>query len=103
VQGDGITYQLVQRDPGYYEGKFVVTNRTGRPMTDWTLTFQVPGGNVKNIWGARLTRGGAAVEIRNLENARPIPPGATWEVQFGAEGAATDPSGCRLNGEPCGF
>ncbi|MFC5751736.1 cellulose binding domain-containing protein, partial [Actinomadura rugatobispora] len=103
VEGNGITYQLVQRDPGYYEGKFVFTNRTGRPMTDWTITFQAPGGNVKNIWGARLVRGGGSVEIRNLDNARTIPPGATWEIQFGAEGAAADPKGCRLNGAPCGF
>ena len=102
-QGDGVTYQLVQHDPGYYEGRFVITNRTGRPLTDWTITFQVPGGNVKNVWGGLLVRGGSSVEIRNLVNARPIPPGATWEVQFGAEGAATDPRLCRVNGRPCGF
>ncbi|WP_344589679.1 cellulose binding domain-containing protein [Actinomadura vinacea] len=103
VQGDGITYQLVQSDPGYYEGKFVFTNRSGRPMNDWTITFDAPGANVKNIWGARLTRGGDKVEIRNLENAPPVQPGATWEIQFGAEGTAANPRTCLVNGAPCGF
>ncbi|MFF5259179.1 cellulose binding domain-containing protein [Actinomadura viridis] len=103
VPGDGITYQLVQQDPGYYEGKLVITNRTGKPMKDWKITFEAPGRNVKNIWGARLVRKGEKVEIRNLENAPPIQPGATWDVQYGAEGAAADPRKCRLNDKPCGF
>jgi hypothetical protein len=103
VPGKGITYQLVQRDPGYFEGKLVITNKTGEPMTDWKITFDAPGANVKNIWGARLVRKGDKVEIQNLENAPAIPPGATWDVQFGAEGPAGDPKNCRLNGKPCGF
>jgi hypothetical protein len=103
VPGKGITYQLVQRDPGYFEGKLVITNRSDRPMKDWKITFTAPGGNVKNIWGARLVRKGGQVEIQNLENAPAIQPGATWDVQFGAEGTASDPENCRLNGKPCGF
>ncbi|GAA4151242.1 hypothetical protein GCM10022416_48260 [Actinomadura keratinilytica] len=103
VRGEGITYQVVQQDPGYFEGEFTVTNRTGAPLTDWRITFEVPGANVKNIWGGRLVRGGSAVEIRNIEGARPIPVGATWEVRFGAEGTPADLRNCRVNGAPCGF
>ncbi|WP_285497037.1 cellulose binding domain-containing protein [Actinomadura sp. NBRC 104425] len=103
VRGEGITYQVVQQDPGYFEGEFAVTNRTGAPLTNWRITFEVPGANVKNIWGGRLVRGGSAVEIRNVEGARPIPVGATWQVRFGAEGTPSDLENCRVNGSPCGF
>ncbi|GAA4068777.1 hypothetical protein GCM10022214_24720 [Actinomadura miaoliensis] len=103
VRGEGITYQVVQQDPGYFEGEFAVTNRTGRPLTNWRITFDAPGANVKNIWGGRLVRGGSTVEIQNAEGARPIPVGATWEVRFGAEGTPSGPENCRVNGSPCGF
>ncbi|MFP3968998.1 cellulose binding domain-containing protein [Actinomadura fulvescens] len=101
--GNGITYQLMQQDPGYYEGRLVFTNRTGKPMTAWKITFDAPGANVKNIWGGRLVRKGDRVEIQNLKGAPPVPPGATWEVQYGAEGVAADPKGCKINGRACGF
>ncbi|TMR07055.1 hypothetical protein ETD83_01975 [Actinomadura soli] len=103
LDGEGITYQLVQQSQGYFEGKMVITNRTGKPMRTWRLTFQVPGAVVKNIWGARLVSGGSSVEIRNLDGAPAIPPGGTWDVQFGASGPTSTPKGCELNTRPCGF
>ncbi|MCP9983551.1 cellulose binding domain-containing protein [Actinomadura madurae] len=103
VKGKGITYQLVQQDEGYFEGKMVITNRTSKPMKTWKLTFQAPRADVKNIWGARLVHGGSTVEIRNLEGAPAIPPGGTWDVQFGAAGPASTPKSCKLNGKACGF
>ncbi len=42
MEGKGITYQLVQQDEGYFEGKIVITNRTDRPMKTWKLTFRAP-------------------------------------------------------------
>ncbi|RKS75084.1 cellulose binding domain-containing protein [Actinomadura pelletieri DSM 43383] len=103
LEGDGITYQLAQQDEGYFEGRMVITNRTDRPMRTWRLTFRVPGANVKNIWGARLVRGGENAEIGNLDGAPAIPPGGTWEIQFGAAGATSTPQACLLDGRPCGF
>ncbi|TDB84229.1 hypothetical protein E1266_36920 [Actinomadura sp. 7K534] len=103
LRGTGITYQLVQQDEGYFEGRMVLTNRTDEPMKTWKLTFRTPGADVKNIWGAKLAEGGEKVEIKNLDDAPAIPPGGTWEVQFGAAGATTTPEGCKLNGRACGF
>ncbi|MBB4776960.1 cellulose binding domain-containing protein [Actinomadura livida] len=103
LRGTGITYQLVQQDEGYFEGRMVITNRTDEPMKTWKLTFRTPGADVKNIWGAKLAKGGEKVEIKNLDDAPAIPPGGTWEVQFGAAGATTTPKGCKLNGRACGF
>ncbi|XRQ03887.1 cellulose binding domain-containing protein [Actinomadura welshii] len=103
MQGNGITYQLVQQDEGYFEGRMIITNRTDEPMKTWKLTFRTPGADVKNIWGAELVKGGEKVEIKNLDDAPAIPPGATWDVQFGAAGITTTPEGCRLNGKACGF
>lgn len=103
LRGDGVTYRVVQEDPGYFEGEFVLTNRTGGPLTTWRIAFDAPGANVKNIWGGRLVRGGAHVEIENLPGAPAIPPGAEFKVRFGAEGAPSGPDRCRVNGSPCGF
>ncbi|MFI0409516.1 cellulose binding domain-containing protein [Actinomadura sp. 3N508] len=103
LDGNGITYALVQQSQGYFEGRMVITNRTDRPMRAWRLTFQVPGATVKNIWGARLVKGGANAELRNLDGAPAIPPGGTWDVRFGASGATSTPKACRLNGRSCGF
>ncbi|NYE12005.1 cellulose binding domain-containing protein [Actinomadura citrea] len=103
VQGKGITYQLVQQDSGYFEGKMVITNRTSKPLTAWKVTFKAPGADVKNIWGARLVHGGSTVEIRNLDGVPAIQPGATWDIQFGAAGTASTPKSCVLNGRACGF
>ncbi|WP_067481603.1 cellulose binding domain-containing protein [Actinomadura hibisca] len=101
--GNGVSYQLVQQDPGYFEGRFVITNKGSKPMKGWRITFEAPGGNVRNIWGAELVKRGSKVEIRNLPKAAPIEPGGTWEVQYGAAGTAADPKGCRLDKRPCGF
>ncbi|MBA9007312.1 cellulose binding domain-containing protein [Thermomonospora cellulosilytica] len=103
LTGDGLTYQLVQQDPGYFEGLVVITNRGSAPVTDWSITFQINGANVKNVWGGRLVRGGTSVEIRNLDGAPAVGPGATWEVRFGAEGTPAQPRDCLFNGRSCGF
>ncbi|KAB2357578.1 cellulose binding domain-containing protein [Actinomadura montaniterrae] len=103
VTGNGITYQVVQRDDGYFEGRFVITNRTGRPMAAWRLSFDAPGADVRTVWDARLVRAGAHPVMQNADGADPIPPGGTMDVQFGASGTPAMPGACLLNGAACGF
>lgn len=102
LRGRNITYQVVQHDPGYFEGKLVITNPGDRPLRTWKLTFEVPGADVRNIWGGRLVEGGERVEIRNLPDTE-IPPGGWWEVRFGAEGSPAPPEKCRLGQRSCGL
>ncbi|POM24606.1 Cellulose binding domain protein [Actinomadura rubteroloni] len=99
----GVTYQLVEQDAGYYEGRIVFTNTTGKPLAKWKLTFSAPDGNVKNVWGGRLVHGGAKAEIQQAPGAAPIPAGASFEVRFGVEGTPATPRDCRVNGRSCGF
>ncbi|MVZ99379.1 hypothetical protein F8568_003055 [Actinomadura sp. LD22] len=103
VTGNGVTYQIVEKDDGYYEGRFTITNRTGRPMTAWRLSFDAPGADVRNVWDARLVRAGAHPVIENADGADPIPPGGALDVQFGASGAPAMPGACLLNGAACGL
>lgn len=101
--GDNVTYQLMQRDEGYFEGTFAITNPGSEPMPSWTLTFSVKGANVRNVWGGRLVRGGETAIIGNAPGAAAIPPGGSIEVRFGADGAPSDPATCEVNGRSCGF
>lgn len=101
--GGGITYRLVQQDDGYYEGRFIITNRTGRPMATWRVSFDAPGADVRSVWDARLVRGGSHPVIENADGADPIPPGGSMDVQFGASGAPAVPRACLFNGAACGF
>ncbi|MEU6746998.1 cellulose binding domain-containing protein [Spirillospora sp. NPDC046719] len=101
--GSGISYRLVQQDDGYYEGRFVITNRTGRPMRTWRVSFDAPGADVRSVWDARLVQGGAHPVIENADGADPIPPGGTMDVQFGASGVPAAPRACLFNGAACGF
>ncbi|QFG25308.1 cellulose binding domain-containing protein [Actinomadura sp. WMMB 499] len=103
LQGVGVTYEVGQRDSGYYEGTFVLTNRTGAPMTSWRLSFVVPGGDVRNVWGGRLVQGGERVVIENAAGAAAVPPGGTVTVRFGAAGVPAAPAECVLNGAGCGL
>ncbi|MDL4818767.1 cellulose binding domain-containing protein [Actinomadura opuntiae] len=102
VNGAGVTYQLVQQDEGYYEGRLVITNRTGRPMNAWRISFDAPGADVRNVWNGRLVRGGPHPVIESA-GADPIPPGGTLDVEYGASGVAAAPRHCLLNGAACGF
>ncbi|GAA2144660.1 hypothetical protein GCM10009727_44580 [Actinomadura napierensis] len=103
VTGNGITFQVVQRDEGYHEGRLVITNRTRRPMDAWRVSFDAPGADVRNVWEGRLVRAGSHPVIESAEGADPIPPGGTLDVQYGASGTPTTPGHCLLNGAACGF
>jgi Cellulose binding domain len=103
VTGNGITYRVVQQDAGYYEARFVITNRTGRPMETWRLSFDARGADVRNVWDARLVRAGSHPVIQNADGADPIPPGGTMDVQYGASGTPAMPGTCLLNGAACGL
>lgn len=103
LRGKGLTYRLVQHDPGYYEGLLIITNHGAEPMREWTITFETPGADVKHVWGGELVRGGDRVQIRSLDGAPQIPPGGTWEVRFGAAGSPVEPRKCRFNDRECGL
>ncbi|MBW8486101.1 cellulose binding domain-containing protein [Actinomadura parmotrematis] len=103
VQGDGVTYQLVEQDDGYYEGRITFTNTTGKPLKTWRLAFRAPGGTVTNVWGGRLAKGGGDAVIESAPGAAPVPAGAEWEVRYGVAGPPARPQGCRLDGRACGF
>ncbi|MFD0905109.1 cellulose binding domain-containing protein [Actinomadura sediminis] len=103
LRGDGVAYRVVEDGPGYYEGSFVVTNRTGRPLTSWRLSFLAPGSDVRNAWGGRLVRGGERAVIENTPGAAAVPPMGTVTVRFGAAGEPAPPAECVVNGAGCGL
>ncbi|MEO5877034.1 MAG: cellulose binding domain-containing protein [Streptosporangiaceae bacterium] len=101
--GVGVSYQTVEVSPGYVEGVLTITNRTARPMPAWTVSFRYPTAKIRNVWGGVLVRSGKKIVIRNDADTAPIPVGASVSVRFGGPGLASQPLGCLLAGQPCGF
>jgi hypothetical protein len=101
--GVGVSYQTVEVSPGYFEGTLTFTNNTGRPMPNWTVSFNYPGSNITNVWGGVLVRSGSQVTIRSDATSAPVPVGSSVSVRFGGSGTASKPATCLLAGQPCGF
>jgi hypothetical protein len=101
--GVGVSYQTVEVSSGYFEGVLTITNKTGRPMPSWTVSFSYPGSSITNVWGGVLVRSGSQVVIRNDATTAPVPVGSSIKVRFGGSGTASKPVTCLLAGEPCGF
>lgn len=103
ANGVGVTYQTVEVSPGYFEGSFVFTNNTGRPLDSWSVSFTYPGANITNVWGGELDRSGQSTVIRNDSNTAPVAAGASVTVRFGGSGQPSRPMSCQMAGQPCGF
>ncbi len=103
VVGPKFAYRTVERDVGYFEGTIMIVNRTGSPLARWTLSFTYPGADVHNAWEVTLRQPGQYVIVDSKAGARPIAPGASFEVRFGGAGRPVMPVDCEFNGQPCGF
>lgn len=101
TRGRVVSYETTQREPGYFEGLLTLTNRTGKPLDGWQVSFTYPGASVKSVWGGVLVRAGGTATIRGADAAGSLPPGVTVQVRFGAAGTPSAPVGCTLNGGPC--
>ncbi|MEU5187786.1 cellulose binding domain-containing protein [Streptomyces klenkii] len=88
---------------GGYTGQYVLTNGTGKELTDWKLTFDLPeGAKITSLWNGKHTVGGRSVTVEPESWNGTITPGASVTVGFVATGtAATAPANCRINGAKC--
>ncbi|KJY43409.1 sugar hydrolase [Streptomyces sp. NRRL B-1568] len=88
---------------GGYTGQYVLTNSTGKELTGWKLTFDLPAGTkITSLWNGKHSVSGRSVTVESESWNGTIAPGKSVTVGFVASGAGTaTPANCRINGAKC--
>lgn len=82
--------------------RFVITNYSTMPMTDWKLEFDMQmGQSISHAWSSTFTQYGTHYVITPATWNRVIPPGgsANGGIRGVLSGTYTPPSNCVLNGQ----
>ncbi|MBX8686048.1 hypothetical protein GO011_01215 [Mycobacterium sp. 20091114027_K0903767] len=82
--------------------RFIITNTSTVPMSDWRLEFDLPPGeSVSHTWSSTITRSGTHYVLTPVNWNRIIPPGGSAKggMRGVLSGSYTPPSNCVLNGQ----
>ena len=96
-----VSYTLVKRLPGGFEGQFTIVNKSRTVIRDWRLTVVLPDDHVQSAWDASFQETGNTVTLVPPPYALTIPAGARITEQFTATGTTTRPVSCTFSGVPC--
>ncbi|MFI1941732.1 cellulose binding domain-containing protein [Streptomyces purpureus] len=100
----GAVYTKTSSWTGGYTGQYVVTNKTDKAQSDWTLEFDLPAGTtIGSLWNGDHTVSGRHVTVKPASWNKQLAPGASVTVGFvtSASGTAGDPTGCLINKATC--
>lgn len=88
-----------------YTGQYVITNRSGGALKDWTLEFDLPAGTaLASLWNGEHTVNGQHVTVKPPRwDTAGLAAGSSVTVGFvtSASGNAGTPTGCLINKEKC--
>ncbi len=97
-----IGYQTTQLLSAGFVGRLRLTGRSGRPTSDWWLSFTYPGVRITSMTGATWHTGAdGVVTVEPLPATPELGPGATVTITFVATGSASAPASCRFDGARC--
>ncbi|MGH3407917.1 MAG: cellulose binding domain-containing protein [Streptosporangiaceae bacterium] len=96
-----VSYTLVKRMPGGFEGQFTIVNKSRTVIRDWQLVMVLPDDHVESAWDASFQEVGNTVTLVPPSYALNIPAGARITEQFTATGTTTRPVSCTFSGVPC--
>jgi hypothetical protein len=100
------TYTVIPvKGPGpvSYHVTATITNPGAAPVTGWLLVFTLPpGATAEHADGATAAQVGNVVTLSPKDPGRILKPGQNQSVKFDVSGAAAPPTGCTINGSPCG-
>ena len=96
-----VSYTLVKRLPGGFEGQFTIVNKSRTTIRAWRLTVVLPDDHVESAWDASFQETGNTVTLVPPPYALSIPVGARITEQFTATGTTTRPVSCTFSGVPC--
>ena len=89
--GDGyeVEFKVTNQWPGAFNGEFVLTNTSGKPLENWTLKFDFEH-EITNMWNAQiLTHENNSYVIKNMGWNQDIEPGSSMTIGFQANGEGT--------------
>ncbi|MFE2142559.1 cellulose binding domain-containing protein [Streptomyces sp. NPDC059456] len=88
-----------------YTGQYVITNRSGGTLKDWTLEFDLPAGtSLASLWNGEHTVNGQHVTVKPARwDTAGLTAGSSVTVGFvtQASDSAASPTGCLINKEKC--
>ena len=96
-----VTYSLVRRWAGGFQGQFTIVNRGHTAISDWRLTVVLPDDHVESAWDASFQETGNTVTLIPPAYALSIAAGAKVTEQFTATGTTLRPVSCKFSGAPC--
>jgi len=82
--------------------RFIITNPTTVPLTDWKLEFDLPPGeSILHSWSSSVTQYGTHFVLTPVSWNRIVPPGGTAEGGFRGvlSGTYSPPVNCVLTGQ----
>jgi hypothetical protein len=97
-----VTYAVVQRWDGGFQGQFTIVNHTSVALTGWQISATFPGDLVDSVWGASGQADGDRLVLDAPSYQPTIPPGASQSAHFTAQGNETSPASCAIDGAACG-
>jgi hypothetical protein len=99
-----VTYSVVHTWPGGLQAQAVLTNTSTSPVSGWTLTWSLAGGQrVTNLWNGDFTQSGERVRVTNASYDGTIAPSASVTIGFTGTTTGSDAPAAafRLNGTAC--
>ena len=98
-----MTYSVVQRWDGGFQGQFTIVNHASSALTGWQIRAAFPGDLVDSAWGTGWQISGGDTLVLDAPSYQPtVPPGASQSANFTAQGNTTRPASCTINGLACG-
>lgn len=86
---------------GGYTGNIIIQANQGYGFPHWSLQLQMPGSSISFAWDADVSSHQGQVSASGWQGNDDIPTGGSATFGFQADGSATSPSGCVINGAPC--
>ncbi|MGK5556833.1 cellulose binding domain-containing protein [Actinomadura kijaniata] len=82
-------------------GTVTVVNRGTTTVPSWQLSAVFPGRTILSAWTNSGSTSTSHAGNRLATTGRSLGPGQSIQIGFQANGGATAPSSCSLNGRPC--
>ncbi len=100
--GPAAVYTKTSEWSGGYTAQYEITNATDKPLSDWTLEFDLPAGTqLSSLWNGDHTAKDGHVTVHPAAWDKDLAPGKSITVGFVASGAGADPTTCTIDGADC--